>query len=122
MATAIADRGIDSSPNRHLGQVHPRSSGWVELVAAARGVPEARREEGFQEVELEERHEDGAVWVIVAEEHHGVEEASLVAGEFQEAPPQRLEAVVLAEGEVRFQGGDTPCIAHGTRQMRPEAS
>lgn len=75
----------------------------MELVAAVQGAPEARHEEVSQEVEPEERRVDGVALVIVVEEHQEGEEASLEAGELQEVPTQPLEAVGLAEDEVRLQ-------------------
>jgi hypothetical protein len=76
----------------------------VELVAAAQGDQEALHEEGFREVEAEERHEDGVGSVIEVEEHPEVEVASLEAVELREVRTSPLEAAGLAEGEVRCYG------------------
>lgn len=105
MTTAIADRCTDSSLNQRPRPVHQRSSGWVELVAAAQGDPEAQHEEVSQEVEAEECREGGVALVTVVEEHQEVEEASLEAGELREVQTQPLEATVMAEDEVRLQWG-----------------
>jgi len=121
MTTAIADRCTDSSLNQRLRRVQQRSSGWVELVAAVQGDPEAWHEEVSQEVEPEERREGGVALVIVVEEHPEVEEASLEAGELREVQTQPLEAVVMAEDEVRLQEGlkhTAHCTWHSSNRRK----